>query len=147
MTNLSEKIIARASDSTVPIFICRHPLSATPAGGIEDAAARGEDTELPKVTAGETITLAEIESEEKWTETQRYTEAGLVKELEKRLHRPAVDLYLDHPDHPDPWLCREGWPYPYRDRNRRSRRRFSFTSFHRNSLRRFHRPNMEGPAR
>lgn len=89
---LRTKIIARASDSTVPIFTATGSIVVTPGWLTEDAAARGEDTELPKVTAGETITLAEIESEEKWTEPpKRYTEAGLVKELEKRgIGRPST---------------------------------------------------------
>ncbi len=57
-----------------------------------DVRARGEDVELPKVSINETLTLKDIESEEKHTEPpSRYTEAGLVKELEKRgIGRPST---------------------------------------------------------
>ena len=57
-----------------------------------DTRARGEDVELPKVEINETLTLKDIVSEEKHTEPpSRYTEAGLVKELEKRgIGRPST---------------------------------------------------------
>ncbi|XKT74193.1 MAG: type I DNA topoisomerase [Patescibacteria group bacterium UBA2163] len=57
-----------------------------------DPEAKGEDTILPKMTTGETATLTEIESEERYTQPpKRYTEAGLVKELEKRgIGRPST---------------------------------------------------------
>ncbi|MFA5870960.1 MAG: type I DNA topoisomerase [Candidatus Paceibacterota bacterium] len=57
-----------------------------------DIAARGEEVELPHLPEGEPLTLISIESEEKATEPPaRYTEAGLVKELEKRdIGRPST---------------------------------------------------------
>ena len=57
-----------------------------------DARARGEDIELPKVNKDEALTLKDIISEEKHTEPlPRYSEAGLVKELEKRgIGRPST---------------------------------------------------------
>ncbi|HWA32165.1 MAG TPA: type I DNA topoisomerase, partial [Candidatus Paceibacterota bacterium] len=57
-----------------------------------DTAARGEDVELPKCEAGEKLKLIELSSEEKFTEPPgRYTEAGLVKELEQRgIGRPST---------------------------------------------------------
>jgi len=57
-----------------------------------DPAARGEDVELPKVAIEEKITPLEIRSEGKQTQPPpRYTEAGLVKELEKRgIGRPST---------------------------------------------------------
>lgn len=57
-----------------------------------DPSARGEDIELPKVSKGDALTLVDITSEEKQTEPPpRYTEAGLVKELEKRgIGRPST---------------------------------------------------------
>ncbi|MDP3697509.1 MAG: type I DNA topoisomerase [Candidatus Taylorbacteria bacterium] len=57
-----------------------------------DTRARGEDVELPKVSKDETLTLKDMASEEKHTEPPpRYTEAGLVKELEKRgIGRPST---------------------------------------------------------
>ncbi len=57
-----------------------------------DVDARGEDVELPKVKDGETLTLVELSSTEKFTEPpNRYSEAGLVKELESRgIGRPST---------------------------------------------------------
>lgn len=57
-----------------------------------DQAARGEDVELPKIEIGEEIKLVELTSTEKFTEPpNRYTEAGLIKELEQRgIGRPST---------------------------------------------------------
>ncbi|MBY0376388.1 type I DNA topoisomerase, partial [Patescibacteria group bacterium] len=57
-----------------------------------DSDARGDDVELPKVTAGEELSLLSLQSEEKFTEPpSRYSEAGLVKELESRdIGRPST---------------------------------------------------------
>lgn len=57
-----------------------------------DKEARGEDMELPVVLVGEELKLFELTNEEKFTEPpSRYTEAGLVKELEARgIGRPST---------------------------------------------------------
>ncbi len=57
-----------------------------------DPAARGEDVELPEVKEGETLKINNVTAEEKQTTPpQRYTEAGLIKELEKRgIGRPST---------------------------------------------------------
>ena len=57
-----------------------------------DPDARGEDVELPKVSKNDSLKLLDVTSDEKWTEPpSRYTEAGLVKELEKRgIGRPST---------------------------------------------------------
>lgn len=57
-----------------------------------DPAARGEDIELPKVSQGQPLALVEARTDEKETEPPpRYTEAGLVRELEKRgIGRPST---------------------------------------------------------
>ncbi|PIR83669.1 type I DNA topoisomerase [Candidatus Kaiserbacteria bacterium CG10_big_fil_rev_8_21_14_0_10_51_14] len=57
-----------------------------------DPDARGEDVELPKVQKGDALTLLEARSEGKETQPPaRYSEAGLVKELEKRgIGRPST---------------------------------------------------------
>ncbi|MEK7603619.1 MAG: type I DNA topoisomerase [Patescibacteria group bacterium] len=57
-----------------------------------DTRSRGEDIELPKINTNETLALKDMLSEEKHTEPPpRYTEAGLVKELEKRgIGRPST---------------------------------------------------------
>lgn len=57
-----------------------------------DSAARGEDTEVPKLKVGDKLDLKDIEVEAKQTQPpNRYTEAGLIKELEKRgIGRPST---------------------------------------------------------
>ncbi len=57
-----------------------------------DPKARGEDTEVPKIVVGDTLTLTEVEIEAKQTQPpNRYSEAGLIKELEKRgIGRPST---------------------------------------------------------
>lgn len=57
-----------------------------------DPAARGEDTEVPKLTVGDALSLKEIAIEAKQTQPpNRYSEAGLIKELEKRgIGRPST---------------------------------------------------------
>ena len=57
-----------------------------------DPAARGEDTEVPKLAEGDTLTCKEVAVEAKQTQPpNRYTEAGLIKELEKRgIGRPST---------------------------------------------------------
>ncbi len=57
-----------------------------------DTRARGEDTEVPKLAKGDTLKCKEVEVEAKQTQPpNRYTEAGLIKELEKRgIGRPST---------------------------------------------------------
>jgi len=57
-----------------------------------DSDARGEDVELPKMATGETLHLISLDSFAKQTQPpSRYTEAGLVKELEARgIGRPST---------------------------------------------------------
>lgn len=57
-----------------------------------DSEARGDDVELPEMHDGEALRLKSIDSLEKQTTPpDRYSEAGLVKELEKRgIGRPST---------------------------------------------------------
>ncbi|MFA6301269.1 MAG: type I DNA topoisomerase [Candidatus Paceibacterota bacterium] len=57
-----------------------------------DAGARGDDVELPQCKIGEKLKLLGLKSEEKFTEPpNRYSEAGLIKELEARdIGRPST---------------------------------------------------------
>lgn len=57
-----------------------------------DPRARGEDTEVPKLAEGDTLKCKDVEVEAKQTQPpHRYTEAGLIKELEKRgIGRPST---------------------------------------------------------
>lgn len=57
-----------------------------------DPAAKGEDTQVPAVSKGDELNISNIEAEGKQTQPpNRYTEAGLIKELEKRgIGRPST---------------------------------------------------------
>lgn len=57
-----------------------------------DPGARSEDIEIPKISKGDKLDLVSIEDTEKQTQPpNRYTDAGLVKELEKRgIGRPST---------------------------------------------------------
>lgn len=57
-----------------------------------DFMARGEDTEVPQVAIGESVIVKKVDIEAKETAPQnRYTEAGLIKEMEKRgIGRPST---------------------------------------------------------
>mgnify|MGYP001404893111 FL=1 len=57
-----------------------------------DTRARGEDIEVPKLAEGDVLKCKEVDIEAKQTQPpNRYTEAGLIKELEKRgIGRPST---------------------------------------------------------
>ena len=57
-----------------------------------DPRARGEDVEVPKISKGEKLTCKNVDIEAKQTQPpSRYSEAGLIKELEKRgIGRPST---------------------------------------------------------
>lgn len=59
---------------------------------LADPEARGEDVELPKAVTGDPLKLLDLRTEEKQTQPPpRYSEAGLIKELEKRgIGRPST---------------------------------------------------------
>ncbi len=88
---LRTKITANI-DSDIPDFTANGSRVISPGWLTVDTDARGEDVELPKVSIGETLALVDLRSTEKETQPpSRYTEAGLVKELEARgIGRPST---------------------------------------------------------
>jgi DNA topoisomerase-1 len=84
--------LAAKADADIPLFTANGSRVLFPGWLALDTRARGEDVELPKVTIGETLSLLSLAAEEKATEPpNRYTEAGLIKELEKRgIGRPST---------------------------------------------------------
>jgi len=85
-------VLANTTDNELPSFkiIGSRVMSA---GWLKaDPASRGEDTEVPHVAKGDILKLNELTSEEKQTTPPpRYSEAGLIKELEKRgIGRPST---------------------------------------------------------
>ncbi len=91
---LRTKITANITDSKeeIPDFSANGSIILSPGWLMADTAARGEDVELPKISEGDALTLESVNTDEKQTEPPgRYTEAGLVKELEKRdIGRPST---------------------------------------------------------
>ena len=80
------------SDADIPDFQANGSRIIFPGWLALDTKARGEDVELPKLTDGEKVDVVTLGSLEKHTEPpSRYTEAGLIKELEKRgIGRPST---------------------------------------------------------
>ncbi len=89
---LRTKIIANIGGDQIPDFAINGSRVLSPGWLQADPGARGEDVELPKLSKGDELDLKEIKSEEKATQPPpRYSEAGLVKELEKRgIGRPST---------------------------------------------------------
>lgn len=98
---LRTKIEAHVGKSDFPKGSRTSPIPAFAATGSRvmfdgwlkaDPAARGEDVELPKTSKGDVLDVKDVDIEEKQTTPPaRYTEAGLIKELEKRgIGRPST---------------------------------------------------------
>ncbi len=88
------KLIANIgnSSSTIPDFTTNGVRLVFPGWLAADPASRGDDVEPPAVSKGDTLTLESINSTEKFTTPpNRYSEAGLIKELEIRgIGRPST---------------------------------------------------------
>jgi len=89
---LKTKITANIKEGSIPDFTANGSRVLFPGWLACDTGARGEDVELPEVKVGNELNLIELNSTEKATEPpNRYTEAGLVKELEARdIGRPST---------------------------------------------------------
>ncbi len=95
--NLNLQVLPVTDDSTgktckFPDFSANGSRVLFPGWLACDTDARGEDVELPEVKIGEELKLIDLASTEKFTAPpSRYTEAGLVKELEARgIGRPST---------------------------------------------------------
>lgn len=89
---LRTKIVAEADNIKIPQFETSGSRVLFDGWLKADPAARGEEIDLPKLKSGDPLKLKEIEAKGKETEPpHRYSEAGLVKELEKRgIGRPST---------------------------------------------------------
>jgi DNA topoisomerase-1 len=85
----SEKVF---SDFSIPDFAANGSRVIKNGWLLADPQAKREDVLLPKVKIGEPLSLLNLNNEEKQTEPpNRYSEAGLIKELEKRgIGRPST---------------------------------------------------------
>lgn len=86
------KIIANIDKQNIPNFSANGSRVIKEGWLICDNRAKGEDVILPQVKKGDKLELVNINKEEKQTEPpNRYSEAGLIKELEKRgIGRPST---------------------------------------------------------
>ncbi len=84
--------VSAQADAEIPQFTANGSRVLFPGWLALDTRARGEDVELPKLAESDALTLVSLGAEEKQTEPpNRYTEAGLIKELEKRgIGRPST---------------------------------------------------------
>ncbi len=89
---LKTKITANIKNKSIPDFVANGSRVLFLGWLICETGARGEDVELPEVKIGEELNLIELNSREEATKPpNRYTEAGLIKELEARdIGRPST---------------------------------------------------------
>lgn len=87
-TRVCSNIVGRS----IPDFIVNGSRIVSPGWLTADPEAKGEDKQVPKVAAKDPLSLVSITPEEKQTQPpNRYSEAGLIKELEKRgIGRPST---------------------------------------------------------
>ncbi|MEK7128678.1 MAG: type I DNA topoisomerase, partial [Patescibacteria group bacterium] len=79
-------------EKSIPDFVANGSRLLFPGWLAVDTDARGDDVELPLCKEGEELKLLDLQNEEKFTEPPgRYSEAGLIKELEARgIGRPST---------------------------------------------------------
>lgn len=89
---LRTKVLANTKKDNIPDFAINGQRTLEDGWMLADPIAKSEETEVPKVSVGENLNLIDIKEEEKQTQPpSRYTEAGLIKELEKRgIGRPST---------------------------------------------------------
>lgn len=86
------KLVANIESGDIPDFTTNGVRLTFDGWLAADTGSRQDDVELPKVHQGDSLTLKELTNTEKTTTPpNRYSEAGLVKELEKRgIGRPST---------------------------------------------------------
>ncbi|QQR82772.1 type I DNA topoisomerase [Candidatus Campbellbacteria bacterium] len=89
---MQTKITATVGDTEVPPFSATGSRVLFPGWLLADPASRGEDVEMPDVAEKDPLTLRKVLALAKQTQPpSRYSEAGLIKELEKRgIGRPST---------------------------------------------------------
>ncbi|MDO8602147.1 MAG: type I DNA topoisomerase [bacterium] len=86
------RVCTNILEKTIPDFIVNGSRVINAGWLTADPNAKGEDTTVPKIAPNDPLSLIKIEPEEKQTQPpKRYSEAGLIKELEKRgIGRPST---------------------------------------------------------
>lgn len=85
-------VVANIKGASIPNFSVSGSRTVFDGWLAADQGAKADDVELPKMEKGDALALEKISHEHKQTEPpHRYSEAGLVKELEKRgIGRPST---------------------------------------------------------
>lgn len=86
------KVTANITGATIPDFTIVGSRVISPGWFLADPEAKSEDTKVPAITKDDPLKLVKLDTQEKETlPPPRYSEAGLVKELEKRgIGRPST---------------------------------------------------------
>ena len=86
------KVTANIISKSIPNFSVTGSVVMSPGWLTVDQGARGDDVLLPDLKKGDELTLKTLQAIEKQTQPpNRYSEAGLIKELEKRdIGRPST---------------------------------------------------------
>jgi len=89
---LKTRVVGNVTSETIPDFTATGSQVLFPGWLAVDTNARGDDVELPAIKKDEPLTLISVTDTAKQTEPpNRYSEAGLVKELEARgIGRPST---------------------------------------------------------
>ena len=90
---IKTKVLVKVgNDEKMPLFSARGNRITFDGWLKADPVSRREDVEVPQVSVGDILELKEIKDEEKQTQPpSRYSDAGLIKELEKRgIGRPST---------------------------------------------------------
>ncbi|MDP3956426.1 MAG: type I DNA topoisomerase, partial [bacterium] len=89
---LRTKVTVQVGSGAVPNFVLSGARVLFDGWLKADPTARADDVAVPKMTTGETLNFHDIKADERRTEPPgRYSEAGLIKELEKRgIGRPST---------------------------------------------------------
>jgi DNA topoisomerase-1 len=86
------KIVCNVASNLIPSFTSNGQIIIKEGWLLIDPKAKGEEVTLPDISIGQTLKLLDIQDIKKETQPPgRYSEAGLVKELEKRgIGRPST---------------------------------------------------------
>ncbi|GMU74296.1 MAG: DNA topoisomerase 1 [Candidatus Campbellbacteria bacterium] len=89
---IQTKVTAATDAKTVPPFSVTGSRVIFPGWLAADPRSRGEDVEIPALAKSDPLSLTSLDAEAKQTQPPgRYSEAGLIKELEKRgIGRPST---------------------------------------------------------
>jgi len=86
------RLCTNITTKTIPDFVINGSRVLEAGWLTADPEAKGEDTSVPKVSVNDPVSFLRVTPEEKQTQPpKRYSEAGLIKELEKRgIGRPST---------------------------------------------------------